>query len=232
MAEGFALKADVRERTGKGAARALRRNGLIPAVIYGNNEPPVAIAIPRKEMTLALYAGGFLTNVWTIDVGGKSVQVLARDYQREPVKDILTHVDFLRVTARSRVTVDVPVAIVGESEAPGLVEGGVLNLLSFTVSVEAGATRIPDSIEVSVAGLEIGSTITSEDVTLPPEVTFVAEEAFPIATITAPVAEEPEEEPEDVLGEGEPGEAGEAEAEGGAETSEGGDANEGSDSGS
>ena len=232
MAEGFALKADVRERTGKGAARALRRNGLIPAVIYGNKEPPVAIAIPRKEMTLALYAGGFLTNVWTIDVGGKSVQVLARDYQREPVKDILTHVDFLRVTARSRVTVDVPVAIVGESEAPGLVEGGVLNLLSFTVSVEAGATRIPDSIEVSVAGLEIGSTITSEDVTLPPEVTFVAEEAFPIATITAPVAEEPEEEPEDVLGEGEPGEAGEAEAEGGAETSEGGDAGEGSDSGS
>ena len=129
MAEGFALKADVRERTGKGAARALRRNGQIPAVIYGNNEPPVAIAIPAKETTLALYAGGFKTNIWKLNIGGQSVQVLARDYQREPVKDRLVHVDFLRVSARTRVAVDVPLVLVGEDESPAVAAGATPTML-------------------------------------------------------------------------------------------------------
>ena len=195
MAEGFELKADVRERTGKGAARALRRTEMIPAVIYGNNEPPLAIAIPWKQTNLALYAGGFKTHVWTIDVGGKKVQALARDYQRDPVKERLMHVDFLRVTARSRVTVDVPVAFVGEDECPGISENdGVLNIVAHTVSVEAGATAIPEHIEVSLAGLDVGATLSSEEVTLPSGVNFTAEEAFTIATIAAPVAEEPEDE--------------------------------------
>lgn len=216
MAEGFALRAGVRERTGKGAARALRREGMIPAVIYGNNEPPVAISVPHKEMTLALYSGGFLTNVWSIEVGGKTVQALARDYQREPVKDRLMHIDFLRVTARSRVTVDVPVTFVGEDESPGLVNGGVLNVVLHALSLDCPATRIPHNIEVSVAGLEIGATITSDDVTLPPEIAFAGhhEEAFPIATIATPVAEVVEEAPEAAL-------ADEAEAEEGTEVGEG-----------
>ncbi|WP_420391289.1 50S ribosomal protein L25/general stress protein Ctc [Acuticoccus sp.] len=196
MAEGFTLKADVRERTGKGAARALRRGDQIPAVIYGNNEPPEAIAIPRKEVTLALYGGGFRTNLWQIDVGGRTVQALARDYQRDPVGEKLMHVDFLRVTARSRVTVNVPVSFVGEDQCVGLRDGGVLNIVAHTVSVEAGATTIPEAIEVSLAGLEIGATITSEDLTLPPDVTFTNDEAFPIATIATPVEDVPDEEPE------------------------------------
>ena len=195
MAEGFELKADVRERTGKGAARALRRTDMIPAVIYGNNEPPLAIAIPWKSTTLALYAGGFKTHVWTIDVGGKKIQALARDYQRDPVKERLLHVDFLRVTARSRVTVDVPVAFVGEDECPALTQqDGVLNVVSHSVSVEAGATAIPEHIEVSLAGLEIRATIMSDQLTLPSGVNFTSDEAFVVATITAPVAEEVEEE--------------------------------------
>lgn len=197
MAEGFELKADVRERTGKGAARALRRTEMIPAVIYGNNEAPEAIAIPRKEVTLALYAGGFRTHVWTIDVGGRKVQALARDYQRDPVKEKLLHVDFLRITARSRVTVDVPVAFVDEDDAPGLREGGVLNIITHAVSVQAGATSIPKSVTISLAGLEMGATITSETVTLPDGVTFVMSEAFPIATIATPVEEVVDEEPEE-----------------------------------
>ncbi len=198
MAEGFELKADVRERTGKGAARALRRTEMIPAVIYGNNEPPLAIAIPWKQTNLALYAGGFKTHVWTIDVGGKKVQALARDYQRDPVKERLVHVDFLRVTARSRVNVDVPVSFVGEEESPGISQqDGVLNVVSHSVSVEAGATTIPESIEVSLAGLEIGATIMSDQLTLPSGVNFTAEEAFTIATITPPVEEVVEDEPEE-----------------------------------
>jgi len=218
MAEGFALKAAVRERTGKGAARALRRDGLIPAVIYGNNEPPVAIALPHKEMTLALYAGGFLTNVWTIDVDGKSVQALARDFQREPLKDRLVHVDFLRIDASSRVTVDVPLSYVGEEDSPGLSDGGVLNVLAHNVSVEAPATRIPHVLEVSLAGLEMGSTLTSDGIDLPADVKLAAhgDEAIPLATISAPVEESAEDDAEgegDAAAEGDAGE-GEAAADG------------------
>ena len=198
MAEGFALKADVRERTGKGAARALRRNGQIPAVIYGNNEPPLPIAVPFKEMTLALYGGGFLTNVWQIDVGGQKVQALARDFQREPVKDKLVHIDFLRVTAKSRVTVDVPISLVGEDESPGAKNGGVINQVEYTVSVEAPATNIPDSLEISVAGAEMGDTILSDKLNLPDGVTLTNDEPFPLVTISAPAAEVSDEAPEDV----------------------------------
>lgn len=194
MAEGFALKAAVRERTGKGAARALRRDGLIPAVIYGNNQPPIAIAVPWKEMTIALYAGGFKTHVWSIDVDGQTVQALARDYQREPVKDRLLHVDFLRVSARSRVTVDVPVHFTGESESPGLKRGGVLNIVSHTVSLECAATAIPEHIEVSVAGLDVGDAVMSSDVSLPAGVNYTHEEAFIVVTIAAPTVEPEAEE--------------------------------------
>ncbi|RAH99410.1 50S ribosomal protein L25 [Acuticoccus sediminis] len=223
MAAGFELKAEVRERTGKGAARALRRTDMIPAVIYGNNEPPVAIAIPWKPTSMALYAGGFKTHVWTLDVGGKKVQVLARDYQRDPVRERLLHVDFLRVTARSRVTVDVPVAIVGEDECPGLTQqDGVLNLVHHTLTVEAGATAIPEHIEVSIAGLEIGAHVMSDQVTLPSGVNFTTDEPFPIATITAPVAEPVEEE--------ETEEGAEGEAEGADESAEGGEGAAESDS--
>ena len=210
MAEGFALKAAVRERTGKGAARALRRDGLIPAVIYGNNQPPIAIAIPWKQVSMALYAGGFKTHVWTIDVDGQSVQALARDYQREPVKDRLVHVDFLRVTGKSRVTVDVPVHFSGEDEAPGLkLHGGVLNIDAHSLSVECSATAIPEHIEVSLAGLDVGATITTEAVTLPAGVSFTHEEPVTIATIAAPrvEVESDEEEAEEAETEAEADEA-------------------------
>ncbi|MEM7693585.1 MAG: 50S ribosomal protein L25/general stress protein Ctc [Pseudomonadota bacterium] len=191
MADGFTLDADVRERTGKGAARALRRTGHIPAVIYGDNQAPIAIAVPEKEMTLALHSGGFLTNVWQITAGGKSLQALARDYQRHPVTDRLVHIDFLRVSASSRVTVDVPLSFIDEDKAPGLGSGGVLSVAEFTVSVEAPATKIPDSLDVSVAGKEVGDTLTSADIKVPDGVTLMSQsdEPFPIASITAPVAE-------------------------------------------
>jgi large subunit ribosomal protein L25 len=221
MAEGFQLKADVRERTGKGAARALRREDKIPAVIYGDNKPPIPIVVPQKPVSLALYGGGFKTNTWEIEVGGEKITALARDYQLEPVKDKLIHVDFLRVSARSRVAVDVPVQLINEDDCPGLKEqDGVLELVSFTVNIEAPATRIPDSIEVSVAGLSVGATIQSSDITLPDGVNWTTEDTFPIATITAPTVAPAEEEAEEAPApeEGEAEEAAEGEApEGGAE---------------
>jgi large subunit ribosomal protein L25 len=197
MAEGFQLKADVRERTGKGAARALRRDGKIPAVIYGDNKPPLAIVVPQKEVSLALYGGGFLTNTWEIEVGGERITTLARDYQLEPVKDKLIHVDFLRVSARSRVTVEVPVSVTGEDDSPGIRNDGVLALANHTVAIEAPATRIPDTIEIDISGLEIGATVHSSEVALPADVKFATEEAFAIATITAPVGEVEEEPAEE-----------------------------------
>lgn len=196
MAEGFALKAAVRERTGKGAARALRRDGLIPAVIYGNNQPPIAIAVSAKEMTMALYAGGFKTHVWSIDVGGQTVQALARDYQREPVKDRLVHVDFLRVSARSRVTVDVPVHFADEDDSPGLKAGGVLNIVTHTLSLDCAATAIPEHITVSLAGREIGDTIHAADLALPSGVAFAHDGNLTVATIAAPRVEPASDEGE------------------------------------
>lgn len=184
MAEGYALAASVRKRTGKGAARALRRDGLIPAVIYGNKEAPVAISIPEKEVTLALYAGGFLTNVWTLDVDGKPVKALARDYQREPVKDRLVHVDFLRVSASSRVTVDVPVTIVGEDKSPGVSAGGIVNLAEHTLSVEAPAAGIPDKFEIDISELEAGQAITATDVKLPEGVVLAGASDEPVTLVS------------------------------------------------
>ena len=209
MADGFALKAAVRERTGKGAARALRREGLIPAVIYGINEPPVAISIPQKEVTLALYGGGFLTNIWKLDVDGKSVQALARDYQREPLKDRLVHVDFLRVSAKSRVTVDVPLSFPGEDQSPGLSEGGVLNVPNYTLSIEAPAASIPNSIEIDVSALEMGAAITTADLSLPEGVTLAghSEEPVTLASITPP-SSEPAADDADATGAAEAGDDG------------------------
>ncbi|MEM8551115.1 MAG: 50S ribosomal protein L25/general stress protein Ctc [Pseudomonadota bacterium] len=190
MADGFGLTASVRKRTGKGAARALRREGLIPAVIYGNKEPAVSISIPEKDVTLALYAGGFLTNVWTLDVDGKAVQALARDYQREPLKERVVHVDFLRVSATSRVKVDVPITTVGEDDSPGVAAGGVVTISEFTLAVEAPATGIPDKIEIDVSSLEAGGTVTTADIRLPDGVTLAAasDEPLPLVSIAAPSA--------------------------------------------
>ena len=202
MAEGFELQASARERVGKGAARALRREGMIPAVIYGNKEAPLPIAIPLKETSHRLHAGGFLTNIWTIDVDGKQVRVLARDYQLEPVKDFLVHVDFLRVTRSTRVAVDVPVTFVNEDQSPGLIRGGVLNVVRHTIELECPADAIPNSIEVDVAGLDINDSAHISGVTLPAGIEpTIRDRDFAIATISAPV-EEIVEEPEEggVLG--------------------------------
>jgi large subunit ribosomal protein L25 len=193
---GFELTASLRERTGKGAARALRRTDMIPAVIYGNNEPAVAIAVPLKPVSMALYGGGFKTHLWTIDVGGQKIQALAKDYQREPVRDRLMHVDFLRVTSRSRVSVAVPVHFVDEDKAPGLRnDGGVLNVVHHTIEVEAPATRIPERFEVSLAGLAIGDSVTAAALALPEGVTLAETDAL-LATVAPPMAEEPEGVPE------------------------------------
>lgn len=187
MAQEFVLEATVRDRVGKGAARALRRENKIPAVIYGDKQQPLPIALPYKDVFLKLHAGGFLTHVWTIKVDGKSIRVLPRDYQLEPVRDFLVHVDFLRVGRNSRVAVEVPVHFENEEASPGLKRGGVLNIVRHTVELECPADAIPEAITFDLTGLEIGDSIHISATNLADDVTpTITDRDFTVATIAAP----------------------------------------------
>ncbi|MBH0239298.1 50S ribosomal protein L25/general stress protein Ctc [Methylobrevis albus] len=187
MAQTYELTATVRDRVGKGAARELRRQGLIPAVIYGDKKTPIAIALPLKETTLKLHAGGFLTSIATIDVGGEKIQVIARDYQLDPVRDTVVHVDFLRVSASSRITVEIPVHFLNQDTSPAMKKGGALTIVRHFIEVEVAANAIPESIEVDLAGVEdVGTTIHISDVKLPAGVTPTIDRDFTVATIAAP----------------------------------------------
>ncbi|MDJ0931572.1 50S ribosomal protein L25/general stress protein Ctc [Breoghania sp.] len=211
MAHTYELEATLRGHVEKGSARALRRDGKIPAVIYGGNEDPLPIAIGIKETTLKLHAGGFMTQIATITVDGKKERVLARDYQLDPVRDFLVHVDFLRVGANTRLTVDVPVHFINEEQSSGIKRGGVLNVVRHTVELECPASEIPESIKVDLSGLDINDSAHISSVTLPENVTpAITDRDFTIATIAAPAGLKDEAEGE---GEAEESAAPSAEAE-------------------
>jgi large subunit ribosomal protein L25 len=195
MAQTYELAATPRERTGTGAARALRREGYIPAVIYGTDQPAMAVAVSAREVLRRLHGGGFYTTVATLDIAGDKVQVIPRDYQLEPVRDTLLHVDFLRIGKDTVLSVDVPVHFVGEEESPGLKRGGVLNVVRHTVELDCPANEIPSYIECDLAGLDIGDGIHISAVTLPENVKpTIRDRDFTIATIAAPAGLKSEEE--------------------------------------
>lgn len=192
--ETYELKAEARERVGKGSARELRRNGFIPAVIYGDKQPPISIALSTNEVTKRIHAGGFMTTIATIDVDGKKYQVLPKDYQLDPVRDFTMHVDFLRVSKNTAVTVDVPVHFINDQKS-GVKIGGVLNIVRHTVEFNCPADAIPDSITVDLTGFKIGDSIHISHVTLPKGVKpVITDRDFTIATIVAPAAGVEEEE--------------------------------------
>jgi large subunit ribosomal protein L25 len=187
MAEGYVLKASVRDRVGKGAARALRREGLVPAVIYGDKKPALPIAVPMKETTIALHRGGFMTHLGTIEVDGQSHQVIAKDYQLDPVRDDLIHVDFLRVAKGASLTVDIPVHFLNEEKCPGIRAGGVLNIVRHTVEMTVPADAIPDSLVIDLATAKVGDSIHISAVTIPAGCApTITDRDFTIATIAAP----------------------------------------------
>lgn len=185
--ETYELKAEARERVGKGSSRELRRNGLIPAVIYGDKQSPVSIVLNTNEVTKRIHAGGFMTTIATIDVDGKKIKVLPKDYQLDPVRDFTMHVDFLRVSGNTQVTVEIPVHFVNEGKSPGLKSGGVLNIVRHEVEVHCPADAIPEAITVDLNGLKVGDSIHISAITLPKNVTpVIADRDFTIATIVAP----------------------------------------------
>jgi large subunit ribosomal protein L25 len=181
------LKAVARERVGKGSARELRRNGQIPASIYGDKQSPVSIAISRKEATMRIHAGGFMTNILSIDVDGEKVNVLPKDYQLDPVRDFVMHVDFLRVSKNTQVVVEVPVQFENEDTCVGIKRGGTLNVVRHTVEVSCPANSIPEALVADLAELNIGDAVHISAITLPEGVTpTITDRDFTVATIASP----------------------------------------------
>jgi large subunit ribosomal protein L25 len=180
----YELKAETREQVGKGSARAVRRDGKVPAVIYGDKQPPLAIALSYKDVYYKIHGGGFLTTIATIDVGGKKVQVLPKDYQLDPIKDTPVHVDFLRIGKDTEVNVEVPVHFINEDKSPGIKRGGALNIVRHEIEFHCPANAIPEFIEVDLTGTDIGDSIHISAVNLPKGVRPVINERdFTIATI-------------------------------------------------
>ena len=187
------IQASARAQVGKGAARAVRRQGLTPAVIYGAGEAPQAIALNANQTRLMIYAGHFLTTLLEIDVDGKKTRVIPRDYQLDPVRDTPLHVDFLRVAAGQTIKVQVPVHVVGQEDSPGLKNGGTMQIVEHTVEIDVAPESIPDFLEVSVAGLEVGDTLHSNDIKLPAGVSLTSRDNLTLVTIVPPTVDaEPE----------------------------------------
>jgi len=180
------LKATVRPKAGKGAARAVRRTGQTPAVIYGANQPPLNIALDQKEIRTRIYAGRFLTTLYDIDVDGKKHRVIPRDYQLDPVKDFPIHVDFMRLAEGQLVRVNIPVHVINAEQSPGVKRGGAVNIVAHTIPVRCPPDRIPQSIDVDVAGLEINYSKHLSDVRLPDGVKPIAADDITLVTIVPP----------------------------------------------
>ncbi len=223
MAEAPVIEATSRPGTGKGAARAARREGLVPGVVYGDNKDPVAINIKYNDLIRALKAGRFLSTLLTLRVDGQDNRVICRNVQRDVVKDLPIHADFLRLSPRARIGLYIPVEFENHDDAPGLKRGGVLTVVRGEVELDVRASDIPDHVTVDLSGLEIGDVVKISDVALPAGVKPTIERDFVIANISAPsaltAAEEEEEEAAaeaeaEELEEGEAaeGEAGEGEA--------------------
>lgn len=194
MSDQLTLSAEARDRAGKGASRALRREGRTPAVIYGGNEDPAAIHVGEKELVKALGTGHFFNSIVELTVGGKTVRTLPKDVAFHPVSDRPLHADFLRLSADHAVHVNVPVVFANEEKSPGLKKGGVLNVVRHELELVCAPDSIPDDIVVDVTGFEVGDSIHISSVTLPAGVkTAITDRDFTIATIVAPSSLKSEE---------------------------------------
>jgi len=219
MAKPVVIEASVRERGGKGAARATRRAGRVPAVIYGDKQEPLLVSFGYQELMKHVQTGRLMSTLVDINVDGTNTRAIARDIQFEPVRDFLQHVDFLRLGKGARITVEVSCNFLNEEESPGLGRGGALNVVRYEIELNCLASDIPEEIDIDLAGLDIGDGVHASDLKLPEgsELT-ITDRDFTICTIAAPAGEQDEEDDEaEATAEGE-------EAEG--EEAEGGDAEE------
>ncbi|MDX1921731.1 MAG: 50S ribosomal protein L25/general stress protein Ctc [Alphaproteobacteria bacterium] len=188
------VKAEVRERAGKGNARAVRAEGRVPAVVYGGKEAPVMISLEEKVIVQLSQKSGFFTHLMDIDANGKAIRVIPRDVQYDPVTDRVVHVDFLRVTAGTLVRVFVPVVFINQDKSPGLKRGGALNVVQHQIQLSCSPEKIPEKITVDLEGKNIGDTIHLEDIKLPADVTpILGAKDTTIASVAAPTVVKEEE---------------------------------------
>ena len=213
MSEALTLPAEARDRAGKGASRALRRDGRVPAVVYGEKKEPLSIHVEEKLLTKMLHTGHFMNSVVMVDVGGKATRTLPKAVDFHPVTSRPIHVDFLRIGEHSKVNVNVPVRFDNEEASPGLKRGGVLNIVVHDLALVCDASEIPEEIHIPLDGLEIGDSIHISQVKLPKGAKPANEdEDFTVATIVAPSAMKQTEE--EAAPEGEVPTVGEEEGEG------------------
>ena len=187
MADITVLTANTREKVGKGSAREARRQGNIPAVIYGDKKSPIPIVVAKKILERQLRSGGFFNTLFDIDINGELSRVLPRDVQLHPVTDVPEHVDFLRVSAATKISVEVPVEFIGDDVSPGIKSGGVLNVVRYSVEVSCTPDLIPSNLLLDLSSAEIGDSLHISAVSLPEGVTpTISDRDFTIATIVAP----------------------------------------------
>lgn len=186
MVNATKVAAQPRERAGKGAARAARRAGRVPGVVYGEKAPPTLIDIDPKFLMIELNKPGFFTRVFDVEVKGKVERALARDVQLHPVTDRPEHIDFMRVGEHTRIRVGIPVKFINQEKSPGLKKGGVLNVVRHTIEVYTAVDKIPPQITVDLEGLEIGDSIHINTIKLPDGVKPTIARNFTIAAVAAP----------------------------------------------
>ncbi len=194
MSKIVQLKATQRGRAGKGASRAVRREGLVPGVVYGDKQEAQMVSLNYRELEPHIQTGRFLSTLVDLEVEGKTIRAIPRDVQFEPIRDFIVHVDFLRLGKASRIAVDIPVHFKGQELSPGIKLGGALNIVSHTLSLYCSADFIPDDITVDVSGMQIYQSIHLSDIKLPEGVTAVSRDDVTLCTIAAQAKEEVVEE--------------------------------------
>jgi len=180
------LKATARPKSGKGAARAERRAGRVPGVIYGNNQPPVTISVDDKELRQRILAGRFLTTLYDIDLEGKKHRVIPRDFHLDPVRDFPLHVDFMRLGEGATIRIHVPLHVVNSETAPGIKRGGTVNIVTHALDLECSVDNIPQYIEADASTLEIGHSLHLSDIKLPSGVKSLTRADATLVTIVPP----------------------------------------------
>jgi large subunit ribosomal protein L25 len=186
MATVREFKATARPRAGKGAARAVRREGRVPGVIYGDNQPPLNISLDQAELAQRIFAGKFLTTLCEVDVEGNKIRVIPRDFQIDSVSDAPVHVDFMRLGKGATIRVRVPIHIINADQSPGIKRGGTVNVVTHTLDVRCPAEAIPEAFVVDLAGLEINNSRHLSDINLPPDVRPYMQGDATLITIVPP----------------------------------------------
>src|ERR1700750_2288068 len=186
MATVKELKATVRPKSGKGAARAERRAGRVPGVIYGNNQPPVTISVDDRDLRQRILAGRFTTTIYDIELEGKKHRVIPRDFHLDPVRDFPIHVDFMRLGEGATIRISVPLHIQNGDAAPGVKRGGTVNIVTHTIDLECSVDNIPQFIEADVGALEISHSLRLSEIKLPPGVKAWSREDTTLGPLAAP----------------------------------------------